>query len=140
MIIMIEYRATLEGLSSDQLTGFFVDWPDPPSSETLTSILENAYRLCLALDTDSNKVIGFTYAISDGILSAYIPLLEVLPAFRGKGIGAELIRRLSGSLGDLYMIDAVCDENVVPFYSSLGFFKAAGMMLRNYERQNGNKK
>lgn len=134
---MIEYRTSLGELSSDQLTGFFVGWPNPPSPQTMVALLQKAYRICLAFDTDSNKVIGFTYAISDGILSAYIPLLEVLPDHQGKGIGTELIQRLTDSLSGIYMIDAVCDDDVVPFYSSLGFFKAAWMMLRNYERQSG---
>ena len=63
----------------------------------------------LALDGDA--VVGFVTAASDGVLSAFIPLLEVLPAYRDRGIGAELVRRLLGQLDDLYMVDLCCDAD-----------------------------
>jgi ribosomal protein S18 acetylase RimI-like enzyme len=77
-------------------------------------------------------VVGFVTAISDGVLSAYIPLLEVLPEYQGRGIGAELVRRLLDRLGGLYMVDLCCDEDVVGFYERLGLARwDAGMGLRN---------
>lgn len=134
---MIEYRTTVAGITDEDVQGFFVGWPNPPSAQTLLYILHNAYKVVITVDCASSKVVGFTYAISDGILAAYIPLLEVLPAYQGKGIGKELMRRLTESLGELYMIDVVCDEDVAPFYLSLDFHRASGMMKRNYNRQQG---
>jgi len=81
---------------------------------------------------DGERVVGFVTAISDGVLSAYVPLLEVLPDHQGRGIGSELVRRLLDRLGDLYMIDVVCDENVVPFYERLGLRRLdAALGVRN---------
>ena len=40
-------------------------------------------------------------AISDGVLSAFIPLLEVLPEWPGHGIGSELVRRMLAELDGL---------------------------------------
>ncbi len=134
---MIEYRNDLHGLTSETLTGFFTGWPNHPSESALFSILSHSYRFVIAVDSNNGKVIGFTYAISDGILAAYIPLLEVLPSYQGRGIGKELVRRLMESLGELYMIDVVCDEEVTPFYKTLGFYRSAGMIKRNYEQQGG---
>jgi ribosomal protein S18 acetylase RimI-like enzyme len=74
----------------------------------------------VVLAKDGDRVVGFVTAISDGVLSAYIPLLEVLPEFQGRGIGSELVRRLFDRLGDIYMVDVVCDESVVPFYARFG--------------------
>jgi precorrin-8X/cobalt-precorrin-8 methylmutase len=65
-------------------------------------------------------VIGFVTAVSDGVVSAYVPLLEVLPSYRRRGIGTELIRRLLARLDGLYMVDLACDEELVPFYERLG--------------------
>jgi ribosomal protein S18 acetylase RimI-like enzyme len=66
------------------------------------------------------------------MLSAYIPLLEVLPDFQGRGIGKELTRRLLGALDGLYMVDVVCDEDVAPFYAALGLTRLdAALGLRN---------
>jgi hypothetical protein len=33
--------------------------------------------------------------------------------------------------GDLYMIDAVCDDDVVAFYERIGMMRLNGMALRN---------
>lgn len=134
---MIEYKHSINGITENALQGFFIGWPNPPTPRTLLSILTNAYRVVVAVDSTNGNVVGFTYAISDGILAAYIPLLEVLPAYQGKGIGKELVRQLTESLGELYMIDVVCDEDIVPFYASLDFHRAVGMMKRNYHRQQG---
>ena len=43
----------------------------------------------------SAQVVGFVTATSDGVLSAYIPFLEVVPAYRSRGIGSlrENLRR-----------------------------------------------
>jgi len=86
----------------------------------------------LALDGDA--VVGFVTAISDGVLSAFIPLLEVLPEYRHRRIGTELVRRLLGRLDDLYSIDLCCDAGLEPFYSALGFQTLdRGMSVRRPE-------
>ena len=71
-------------------------------------------------------------AISDGVISAYIPLLEVLPDFQGRGIGKELTGRLLEELDGLYMVDLSCDEELVPFYEGLGLTRLdAALGVRN---------
>ena len=69
---------------------------------------------------EGNQVVGFDTAISEGVVSGYIPLLEVLPAYQGRGIGTELVRRVLDRLANLYMVDVICDEDVAPFYERLG--------------------
>ncbi len=138
---MIEYRSSCVGLSPEQLTGFFEGWPHPPSPETHLRLLRASGLVELALekraDHPRDQVIGFVNAITDGVLSAYIPLLEVLPAYRGRGIGRELMRRVLTRLENLYMVDIVCDEHLQPFYERLGLRRGVAMMLRNYDRQSG---
>ncbi len=119
------------------LPGFFVDWPDPPSPETHLRILAGSDYVELAIDSATGQVVGFITAISDGVLSAYIPLLEVLPEYQGQGIGTELVRRLLDRLSHLYMIDLLCDPEVQPFYARLGMHQSTGMLLRNYANQSG---
>lgn len=69
--------------------------------------------------------------MTDDVIAAYITLLEVLPDYRQRGIGSELLRRIVGALGSLYMIDALCDEQVVSFYQRAGFNSGVGMARRN---------
>lgn len=134
---MIRYLDTPEGIRPDQLAGFFVGWPNPPTPERHLDILKRSSQVVLAIDEDSGRVVGFINAISDGILSAYIPLLEVLPEYQKKGIGSELVRRILEQLSEYYMVDIVCDDKLRPYYEKLGMRAAIGMMIRNYDRQSG---
>ncbi len=93
--------------------------------------------MIIAVDCNSNQVVGFITAISDGVLSAYIPLLEVLPACKDKGIGRELVHRMVKELDNIYMIDLCCDDDLVPYYDKLGMMQTNGMILRNYNMQSG---
>lgn len=131
------YTHSLDGVTPEQLQGFFVGWPNPPSPETHLRLLEGSYRIVLAVEGDTGRVVGFITAISDGVLSAYIPLLEVLPSHQGLGIGQELVRRLLDGLKDLYMVDLLCDSDLQPYYERLGMTGGAGMMIRHYDRQAG---
>jgi ribosomal protein S18 acetylase RimI-like enzyme len=132
---MITYRESIEGISPDQLRGFFVDWRDPPSPETHLTILRGSNKVVLAVDGE--RVVGFVTVLSDGVLHAYISLLEVLPEYRGRGIGSELMRRVLGAMSRLYAIDVLCDPQLQPFYQRLGFRPGTGMMMRNCEHQAG---
>lgn len=132
---MIEYRANIDNITIENITGFFIGWPNPPSDKNFLKLLNGSYRVVLALDED--KVVGFITAISDGVLSAYIPLLEVLPEYKSKGIGKELVSRMKDELKHLYMIDLLCDEELIPYYEKQGMIKATGALIRNYENQNG---
>jgi GNAT superfamily N-acetyltransferase len=126
----IAFSDDAAGLRSDQLAGFFVGWPVPPSAERHLELLRRSDHVALALDGE--RVVGFATAISDGVLSAFVPLLEVLPKYQGRGIGSELMRRLLAELEGLYMVDLACDEALVPFYERLGLRRwDAAMGIRN---------
>ncbi|MCM3122806.1 GNAT family N-acetyltransferase [Mesobacillus sp. AQ2] len=131
------FKNSLAGIQPEMLEGFFVGWPTPPSPETHFKLLKNSSKVILAFDKESERVVGFITAISDGVLSAYIPFLEVLPEFKNRGIGKELVNRMMTELHDIYMIDLCCDDDLVPYYEKLGMIKANGMLLRNYEMQSG---
>ena len=68
--------------------------------------------------------------LGDGFSVAFVSLLEVLPAWRGQGIGTVLMRRMLGRLGDRAAIDLVCDEDVVPFYERVGGTAGRAMLWR----------
>lgn len=131
----MQYTLDINILDELNLDGFFVGWPKPPSNEVLRNLLKGSYKVVLAYE--DGKLIGFINSISDGVLSAYIPLLEVLPDYQGNGIGCELVNKLKSELSHLYMVDLLCDESLVPYYKKLGMTKAHGACLRNYDRQSG---
>ena len=86
---------------------------------------------------ESGEVVGLAQAISDGVLTAFIPLLEMRPECRGQGLGLRLMEHLLAQLDHLYAVDLSCDDALFPFYEKLGFVRGGGMIRRNYRRQNG---
>ncbi len=135
---MIVYLDSIDAIEAHQLNGgFFSGWPDPPAAETHLRILRGSSHVWLALDGDDGPVVGFVTAVSDGVLAAYIPLLEVLPTYQGCGIGSELMQRMLATLADVYMVDLLCDVDLQPYYERLGMKPATGMFVRNYGAQSG---
>jgi ribosomal protein S18 acetylase RimI-like enzyme len=135
---VIVYVDDVSGLAPDQLRGgFFEGWPAAPSAELHLEHLRGAEVAIVAIDApgddslDAAPVVGFVTAIGDGVLTAFVPLLEVLPAYRGRGIGTELMRRILDRLGERYSIDLVADADAVPFYERLGGTAGTAVLWRN---------
>jgi len=134
---MIKYIDNVDNISSDKLQGFFVGWPNPPSGEKHLELLKKSAYIWVAIDDETDMVIGFINAISDGVISAYIPLLEVVPEYQKRGIGRKLTEKMVKTLEVFYMVDLLCDENMNDYYKKFDFFATNGMIIRNYDRQNG---
>ncbi len=134
---MITYTDSLDGITSEKLNGFFIGWPNPPKPDAHLRILKGSTHFILAIDDQSGNVVGFINAITDGVLNAFIPLLEVLPSYQKQGIGAELVRQMLDKLRNLYAIDLLCDADLQPFYERFGMRPYTAMLYRNYDRQSG---
>ncbi len=132
----LSYSASVEDITEKQLGGgFFENWPNPPSPSTHIRILLASDHAVLAIRDDD--VVGFATAISDGVLTAYIHLLEVLPEERGMGIGHQLIIHLLDQIGSLYRVDLLCDPELTDFYRDLGFSVTTAGYIRNFPMQSG---
>jgi ribosomal protein S18 acetylase RimI-like enzyme len=124
---VVRYTTDLAGIEARHLEGFFEGWSSPPDPERHLA----AYRVVLARDGD--RVVGFVNAIGDGVLSAFIPLLEVLPGYRGRGIGSELMRRMLTELEDLRAVDLCCDAELEGYYRQFGMEPILGMAIRRHD-------
>jgi ribosomal protein S18 acetylase RimI-like enzyme len=133
------YTSSIESVTAENLDGFFVGWLNRPSPQTHLDLLKNSDEIILAIDENTGKVAGFITALMDRTLFAYIPFLEVLPAYQHQDVGKELVRRMLERLNDLYSVDLLCDPELQPFYAGLGMRQAYGMMIRKYGRQSGKK-
>ena len=134
---MIRYQTTTDDIDRGMLLGYFNGWPDPPSPDTHLAILNGSDHVVLAMEENPRRVVGFITTLSDGVSCAYIPHLEVITDRQDRGIGSELVRRLREALREIYMIDLLCDDDVIPFYEGLGFQRGGGMAIRNYHNQSG---
>lgn len=126
----IRYSATLAGVSPDQIEGFFVGWQHPFSGEEHLRMLDGSDFTELAIDEESGNVVGFIGALSDGVQSAFITLLEVLPDYQGQGIGQALMERMLDQLSHIQTIELMCDTELIPFYERFGMTPTNGMVLR----------
>jgi len=68
-------------------------------------------------------MIGMGRAVSDGVSDAYIQDVVVRQEFRGRGIGAAIIRKIVGFLQErrIGWIGLVAEPGTQPFYRRLGF-------------------
>jgi ribosomal protein S18 acetylase RimI-like enzyme len=103
----------------------------PPSSAKHLRLLHGSDFVVLAREAETGRLVGYVTAVGDGVLSAFIPLLEVLPDYKGRGIGSELVRRMLALLEGTYMVDLCCDEDLVAFYERFEMSRWVGMGLRN---------
>ena len=132
----IDYRTSTDGIEPNDLRGFFVGWPNPPNPQAHLKIHNSSSECVLAVDHATGRVIGYITAITDGVMSAFIPHLEVLPEFRGEGVGTELTRRMLSRLESYYSVDLSCDPELQPFYERLGMKPHTAMLIRNHHLQN----
>lgn len=129
---MIEYRTNVKSVSPDDLRGFFVGWRSPLTAEQHWQILQNSAHCVLAYDTKTCKVVGFINALSDDVSFAFIPMLEVLPQYQGRGIGKRLVESMLELLSSIKNIDLMCDQDMQAYYQQFGMLKSHGMVLRKY--------
>ena len=130
---MIRYIYTAENVQPEQIEGFCVDWEHPLSQKTHLKLLRNSDEIVLAMDDETEKIVGFITAITDRVISAYIPLLEVLPSYQDRGIGSQLVCLMFERLQQFYMVDLLCDSKLQNFYKKLGMQTVTGMCIRNHE-------
>lgn len=69
------------------------------------------------------ELVGLVCAMDDGIMNAYVHYLLVKPDYQLKGIGKELVKRITEHYKD-YMRIVVAYDDEVKFYEYCGFEKA----------------
>ncbi|MBL8131597.1 MAG: GNAT family N-acetyltransferase [Anaerolineae bacterium] len=127
----MRYTDSLDGITPDHLRGgFFEGWTRPLTPEQHLRTLKGCSGCLLAFDEAGGMVVGYITVLTDGVLSAFIPNIEVLPAFRGQGIGSELFRRMLDRLAAIPNLDLMCDDDVRPFYARFGMRPLGGMVFR----------
>ena len=126
----MEYIDNISKIKSEQLQGFFVGWKSPLTPERHFQLLQGRTHFIVAIE--DNKAVGFITALTDGVTSSFIPLLEVLPDYQNRGIGSELFRLMLAKLESITNVDLTCDAVVQSFYERFKMFRSSGMVLRKY--------
>lgn len=130
---MIVYSDSLDGIEPEQIQGFFVGWQHPFLPQEHLRMLAGSDFVQLAMDANTNQVVGFVAALTDGVQGAFITLLEVLPAYQGQGIGQALMEQMLDRLSHIQTVELMCDADLAPFYQRFGMKPTTGMVLRRRE-------
>lgn len=73
---------------------------------------------------DGEDLVGLACAMDDGIMNAYVHYLLVKPEYQLKGIGKELLNRITTHYKDYMRIVVVSYNDEIKFYEYCGFEKA----------------
>lgn len=84
---------------------------------------------------EKEKLIGYVDCVSNGVTDAYIQDLMVNPAYQGRGIGTDLMKKMIACLKEkhIYMISVIFEESLKPFYEKFGFFHMLCGQMETYD-------
>lgn len=119
----LRYQFTTR-IDLDDLQRLFsqTDWTTTRTREALAVMLTNSL-VCLAV-WDDERLVGFARAVTDDLYRAFLEDVVVDEAYRGQGIGAEMMRLLLVRLAHVEEITLNCHDDLIPFYERLGFERA----------------
>lgn len=84
---------------------------------------------------DEQQLVGMGRIISDGVITALICGVCVMPNYQSKGIGKELLNRLISHCEQNKVIpQLICRDNLESYYDAFGFKKFAIGMTKNIIR------
>jgi aralkylamine N-acetyltransferase len=103
-------------------------WKEEYDPAALGSLIRGSFSFAVAVDTKTGRAIGMGRVLSDGVSDGYIQDLVVLPDYRDRGIGREivsaLVRRCTQS--GITWIALIAEPDTETFYLPLGFVPMEG--------------
>lgn len=114
-------------------------WKEEWTPEGIAPLVAGSF--CFIVATEGERAVGMGRAISDGCSDAYLQDIVVLPACRGKGIGAAILKALVAFCRErgLTWIGLIAQPGTAPFYEREGFTVMEGhipMLLEEYHAHN----
>ena len=104
------------------------DWARGRSTDGIATSLRNSVAVVSAWDGDA--LIGFARAVGDGAYRALVEDVVVEQAWRGKGVGRELMARLMAQLSSIEEVRLATGPETAPFYERFGFALDSGANMR----------
>lgn len=112
-------------------------WQESPEArEIIPSMIRGSLCFMVARSLDG-RIVGMARVISDGYSDAYIQDVVVLPAYRSRGVGRELIRRLVQFClaRKIAWIGLVAEPGTQELYEDLGFGPLVGYQPMLYGKK-----
>ncbi|MDY6826091.1 MAG: GNAT family N-acetyltransferase [Bacillota bacterium] len=104
-----------------------------PRSEQMKRISGSSFLVAACFDRD--LLVGHVDVLSDGIDDALVRSLMVRPAYQGRGIGRELLRRVINRLKEMRIktINVLFEPELANFYRRAGFRIIGGGIIDTEE-------
>ena len=97
-----------------------VDWAVSRRTKQLLPALNGDFSNVISA-RDGGRLVGLICSIDDGVLTAYIHYLLVRPDYRGRGIGTELLHKMTEIYKSYFRIEVIADNAAAGFYLAHGF-------------------
>jgi GNAT superfamily N-acetyltransferase len=109
-------------------------WAAGRARETQDRLVREASRVVGLYDGD--RQIGFCRAFTDGLATAYLADVYVLPEYRGRGLGEELVREMidNGPYADVKWLLHTTDAH--PLYRKFGFAEPSYKVMERESTRN----
>jgi GNAT superfamily N-acetyltransferase len=89
------------------------------------------------IDRATDRLVGFTRALTDWRYRAYVYDVIVAPRWQGRGLGRMLMDATMERLADVESVELTCKPEMIPFYRRWGFTDELGgslLMRRSGQR------
>jgi len=114
------------------------DWwqESPEARAAIPSMIKGSFCFMVARSIQG-RIVGMARVISDGYSDAYIQDVVVLKDFRGRGVGRELVRRLTQFCisRKIAWIGLVAEPGTQGLYEGLGFGPLVGYQPMLYGKK-----
>ena len=116
----IQYKTTKD-FSEIELKNLFlsVNWSSGNYPGKLLIAMKNSSSVFTAWDGE--KLVGLINVLDDGIMTAYIHYLLIVPEYQHIGIGERLVKMVSEKYTDYLRIVLIAYDKEIGFYKHCGF-------------------
>jgi ribosomal protein S18 acetylase RimI-like enzyme len=103
-------------------------WQESPEARAVIPTMIRGSLCFMVARSIEGRIVGMARVISDGYSDAYIQDVVVLPNYRGRGVGRELVRRLTQFCvaRKIAWIGLVAEPGTQGLYEELGFGPLVG--------------
>jgi GNAT superfamily N-acetyltransferase len=103
-------------------------WKEEWDHAELISLMRSSFAFAIAHTVHPRQAVGMGRVISDGVSDAYIQDLVVIPDWRGKGIGKQILSTLIAycHVHRITWIGLIAEPGTTEFYTSMGFSPLKG--------------
>ncbi len=112
-------------------------WQESPEARAVIPGMIRGSLCFMVARSINGRIVGMARVISDGCSDAYIQDVVVLSAYRGQGIGRELVRRLTQFClaRKIGWIGLVAEPGTQGLYEDLGFGPLVGYQPMLYGKR-----